>query len=230
MLFILGAAGAPVHGAAQPPGSVTASYDVRRNGLHVVQVQEHYVSADGAYRLTSDSRAVGVFALIQRTPAHLESSGRVTAQGLRPEQFDGARGITDSRRVAAEFDWSASRLTLRHDGRSDVVDLPNGTQDRLSVMYQFMFLAPDGRRDIAFPMTNGRKLDHYRYTATAGVPLETALGRLATVHLVKQRAPGETEAEIWLSPRHHYLPVKAVIVEDDGVRYEQTVRHLEVLQ
>jgi hypothetical protein len=95
-------------------------------------------------------------------------------------------------------------------------------------MYQFMFYDYAGRQHIEFPMTNGRKLDLYRYTVTPDVEIDTPLGRMSTLHLVKQREPGDSETEIWLAPEHRYLPVKMVIVEDDGVRYEQLVSRLEV--
>ena len=47
-------------------------------------------------------------------------------------------------------------------------------------------------------------------------------------HLVKQREQGDAQTEIWLAPEFHNLPVKVLIVEDDGVRYEQVVTRLDV--
>ncbi len=227
-LLLLIAATAGAVAAAAPPRVVHAEYDVSRNGLRIAAIQEHYDAGNGAYRLVSESRAVGVFVLAQRNSARFVSTGQVTREGLRPERFEAGRGDQDPRRVSAEFDWAAARVTLRHDGRTDIVELPAGTQDRLSVMYQFMFAAPDRQRIFAFPMTNGRKLDRYRYTITPDVEIDTPLGRLQTLHLVKQREPGDTGTEIWLSVRHHLLPVKMIVIEDDGARYEQVATRLQV--
>jgi hypothetical protein len=51
---------------------------------------------------------------------------------------------------------------------------------------------------------------------------------MTTLHLVKQREPGDSETEIWLAPQHRYLPVKMLIVESNGTRYEQVTTRLEV--
>ncbi|MGQ0522314.1 MAG: DUF3108 domain-containing protein [Betaproteobacteria bacterium] len=210
------------------PASVVATHDVLRNGIHVGVVREQFESEDGRYRIVSESTAVGIFALIQPRPAVVTSTGRVTASGLQPERFDGTRGARDARRVSAEFDWRNQTLALAHDGKSERIELPPGTQDRLSIMYQFMFFEYGERRELEFAMTNGRKLDRYRYTVTHGVEIETPLGRMPTLHLVKQRQAGDSETEIWLAPQHRYFPVRMVIVEDDGVRYEQFITHLEL--
>jgi len=129
---------------------------------------------------------------------------------------------------SADFDWQGKRLTIARDGNTDTLPLPPGTQDRLSLLYQFMFIAPGPSQGLEFSMTNGRKLDQYRYTVHAGVEIETRLGRMATVHLVKQHRPDESGAEIWLAPQHRYLPIKMLILEEDGARYEQVITRLEI--
>ena len=65
-------------------------------------------------------------------------------------------------------------------------------------MYQFMFIDAGDAAAHRIAMTNGRKLDRYRYTVSPGVEIDTALGRMATLHLVKQHRPDESRAEIWL--------------------------------
>ena len=77
-------------------------------------------------------------------------------------------------------------------------------------------------------MTNGRKLDRYRYSVEPGVEIDTPLGRLETVHLEKQREPNESAAELWLSPKHRHLPVRMVVVEKNGSRYEQIATRLDI--
>jgi hypothetical protein len=210
------------------PASVVVSHNLSRNGIPIAVVTERFESGEGRYRIVSESAAVGVLALIQPRPIVVTSAGRVMAEGLQPERFDGSRGARDARRVSADFNWNDGTLALEHDGKSEQVKLPPGTQDRLSIMYQFMFYDYGGRRELGFPMTNGRKLDRYRYAVTPDVEIETPLGRMSTLHLVKHREPGDSETEIWLAPLHRYLPVRMVIVEDDGVRYEQLITRLEL--
>jgi hypothetical protein len=78
------------------------------------------------------------------------------------------------------------------------------------------------------PMTTGRKFDRYRYDVHQDVVIDTPLKRITTLHLAKQRDQNDSHTEIWLAPEFHYLPVKVLIVESDGVRYEQIVTRLDV--
>lgn len=225
LLALTGACGAAESGA---PQAISVSYDVSRNGGRVAVMNETFEMNDGSYRIVSESRAVGLLALFERQPLRLTSSGRLTAAGLRPQLFEGKRGDDDPRQVRADFDWQGKRLTIAHDGRTDTLPLPPGTQDRLSFMYQFMFLAPGRSQGLEFSMTNGRKLDQYRYTVHSGVEIETPLGRMPTVHIVKQHRPDESGAEIWLAPQHRYLPVRMLVLEEDGSRYEHVITRLDI--
>ena len=226
LLLVAAAALAPAAGAA-PPVAVKASYDVYRNGLQIVIVHETFEKNGARYRIVHDSTPTGLFALFVRTHVKGHSAGTVTPAGLRPEQFEYGRLDDASKNVSAEFDWNAALLRLTFDGRNEAVPLPKDTQDRVSLMYQFMFLSPDKLGDLAFHMTNGKKVEPYRYQAIGDEQISTPIGRLNTLHLVKQREAGENTVEVWLAPAHHYLPVKVLIVENDGARFEQVIKRLE---
>jgi hypothetical protein len=226
---ILSALALPCAAAVPPaPQAVATGYDVYRSGLHIATIRESFEAKDGNYRLVSETRAIGLFALVQREPLRVTSNGRIAESGLQPQRFDGKRGDADPRQVRGELDWQAGNLTISHDGKTDTLPLPPGTQDRLSVQYQFMFLAPDKLQRLEMIMTNGRKLDRYIYTVTPGVEIDTPIGRLTTLHLVKERRPDESRTEIWLSPQHRFIPVKIMIEEEDGAHYEQLVTSLEI--
>jgi hypothetical protein len=220
----------PVFAAHATPQNIRAQYDVSMNGAPVGVMQDIFEMRDGRYQIVSETHAAGVLALIQRRPARVTSSGEVNRSGLRPQAFEATRGNSDARRSRADFDWTSQMLTLTHDGRSETVALPSGAQDRLSVMYQFLFLAPEQLRDLKFAMTNGRKLDQYRYTIGPDTALDTPMGRLSVVHMVKQHAAGDTATEIWLARDHAMLPVKMRIIENDGSRYEQVIVKLDMPQ
>jgi hypothetical protein len=220
----------PLSGAAATPAtpqSVTATYDVLWNGSRVAVMNETFEARDGAYRIVSESRAVGLLALFAREPLRLESSGRVTASGLQPRHFEGKRGDGDPRRARADFDWTTGQLTLTRDGATERLKLPPDTQDLASLMYQFMFLDLANRERFELAMTNGRKLNQHWYTVRPGVEIETELGRMKTLHLVKQHQPDESGAEIWLAPQHHQLPVRMVVIDDDGRRVEHNLIKFE---
>lgn len=226
-LFLVAALAAWTEAAAAP-ASVSAEYDVQYNGFSVASLAERYDARDGSYRLSSRSTPIGLFAMVKRLALQFTSAGAITPRGLRPLQFEGRRATGEIPEVVADFDWSAMRLTLTHDGKTETIALPRDAQDRLSVMYEFMFLAPHDAGEVAVDVTNGRSLDRYAYIVAPDVDLDTAIGRLRTVHLVRKREPGDAQNEIWLAPDRGYVPVRMVIVERNGTRYEQQIRKLHV--
>jgi hypothetical protein len=117
---------------------------------------------------------------------------------------------------------------MTFDGRNESIALPQDTQDRVSLMYQFMFLDAGKLGDLAFHMTNGKKIEPYRYRPAGNEPIDTPLGKLNTLHLVKQREPGDNAVEVWLAPDRNFIPVKVLIVENDGAKFEQVITGLEI--
>jgi hypothetical protein len=209
--------------------TVKAAYNGFVNGMPMGTITESFEADGSAYKIVSDTKPTGLAALVLRTPLRFTSTGRVGRDGLLPAQFDARRSAAEAPQVSAEFDWKQKQLVLRDKDKTQTVALPPGTQDRLSVMYQFMFLPPERLRQLEFPMTNGRKLGRYRYRATEDVEIDTGIGRLKTLHLVKQRdEPGDTVTEVWLSPQHQYLPVKLLVVEKESMRIEQVIQSLEI--
>jgi hypothetical protein len=219
---LLGALGS-AHATAPSYASVT--YNLFRNKIMLGTITEHFEMKDGQYRATSEAHATGLFALVQREPARYVSTGAVTKDGLRPQRFEGQyRGKS----MTADFDWAAAKLNLAHDGLTHALDLPVGTQDRLSIMYQIMFAMRGKPSSMELVMTNGRKLEKYRYAVNPNVTIDVPFKRLITTHLVKQREDNDTGTEVWVAPEYGNVAVKVLIIEDDGVRYEQVATQVEV--
>jgi Protein of unknown function (DUF3108) len=220
--------GAAVAYAGSAPQSIKATYNGSINGIPIGVVTEHFEATDGAYQVVSDSKTIGIATLLNRQPTHYLSKGQVTPAGLRPALFEGRRSPGEPPQLGASFDWAKGQVTLNHNGKTQSLALPQGTQDRLSAMYQLVFLPLERMKVVEFPMTNGRKLDHYRYQVTPDVEIDTPIGRLKTLHLVKQREGDESAAELWLSVEHQRFPVRLVIIEKNGMRIEQIIQTLEI--
>lgn len=214
--------------ACAAPKTVKAIYNGYMNGMPIGTITEQFEREGDAYRILSETRPTGLAALIQRQPLRFSSNGQIARNGLQPALFEARRNAGDAPQVSAEFDWPRNQLVLKQGGKTESFSLSEGTQDRLSVMYQFTFLTPERIRQLEFPMTNGRKLDRYRYRLAGEVEIETGLGRLKTLHLIKEREPGDTVSEVWLSPKHRHFPVKMLIVERDGMHLEQVIQSLEI--
>jgi len=54
-----------------------------------------------------------------------------------------------------------------------------------------------------------------------------SLGKLDTLRLVKQREPGDNAVEVWLARDRNFFPVRLLILENDGSKFEQVITRLE---
>jgi len=227
LLFAWLALCAPLTAFATPPISIHAVYDVYKDSIKVGQIEESYTRDGERYSLTSTTAPIGLLALFKPEKVYVRSSGLVGKEGLQPLLFSHRRENDASKDSSAEFDWKSGRITLTRQSQRETAALPQGTQDRLSAMYQFMFLPlKDGALD--FPMTNGHKLDSYHYAVARGPGVDTPAGKFGTLYLDSQPKPGERRTEIWLATQHHHLPCKMVITEANGDRLIQVLNKIVV--
>ena len=168
------------------------------------------------YELISLIQAKGLAALV--IPDLLQKSdGYFTDKGLLPMNYLYQFGDKKDRTYIAKFDWVANKLTM-HTAKGDKqVVLVDGAQDLLSFMYQFMFVPPLQNMQLA--ITNGKKLDTYDYSFEGEEVIQTKMGDVKTIHLL--RTSGEEEKdELWLALDYQYVPVKIRKTEKDNKVYE----------
>ncbi|MBI5918009.1 MAG: DUF3108 domain-containing protein [Nitrosomonadales bacterium] len=213
---------------AAPPSRVQAEYSVSLEGIDVAQISETYVRSGDSYRIESVSKAVGVLAMFKPETIHILSEGSITPQGLHPQRVVQQRTRQTERNSSAEFDWKRQHLAMTDRNGTRTVDLPEGTQDRLSAMYQFMFLALQGKSSLDFYMTNGSKLDIYNYQLTPDQHIEVPLGEFKTLYVTTPQQPNGAKTEIWLATEHSNIPAKMVVTEGNGNRYTQVLTQLTI--
>jgi hypothetical protein len=213
--------------ARTPPQRVSAGYNLLKNGQPVAVVSETFTRSGNRYHIVSETRGLGVFALLAKGSVRLISSGEVTRAGLKPLHFEYQRGSDPAKTLSADFNWQTNTLTLRHDGQSETVALKPGSQDRVSLMYQFMFMA-HRPADLVFYMTNGKKLSRYHYRRDGEEKLDTPLGLIRTLHYTRQHRLGEDGTEVWLAVNRHHFPVQVLIEEKDGGTMEQVLTRLSI--
>lgn len=225
LAWLMLCAAAPAYAA--PPSSVQATYDVSKSGLQA-EIRETYTRDGDRYTLSSVWTPVGLLALLKPEKIHISSSGLIGKQGLQPLLLNHWRDLDEGKNSRAEFDWDGKRLTLIHQAQRTVVTLPDGTQDRLSAMYQFMFLSLQNADTLDFPMTNGSKLDRYHYAITHNQTVRVPAGEFKAIYLDSQARPGESRTEMWLATQYHNLPCKMIVTEANGDRFTQVLSKLEI--
>jgi hypothetical protein len=212
---------------AAQPAKISANYALFKDGLEIGAIQETFSSDGKRYKVTSVSTPVGLAAAFIHGTITVNSSGMVTPQGLRPDQASYTRSDKPEKNLNATLDWNMRLLRMQYEGGENTVALEPGTQDRLSVMYQFTFLKPADLKTLTFPMTNGRSLETYRYQLAGTEKIDLPFGRIDTLHLVRQGNADDNRVEVWLARDRRLFPVRLLIVENGGSRLEQTLTRLE---
>ncbi len=225
---------APVNAESQPAGLIlnTSAYiemdfDLRRkvDGDTVGVAHISYKQRpDGTYTLSNVAEAKGLMALFLSGKLVQTSEGNVTTSGLQPAQYVYQFGDQADKTQHASFDWQAGQLTLENTKRTISVALPEGTQDLLSFMFQFMFEPPLDEMQLS--ITNGKKLRFYTYSFEGEDQLQTKIGNLRAMHIGRSTGDGDEKTELWLAVDFHYLPVKIRQTEKDGSVIEQIVTSL----
>jgi hypothetical protein len=209
----------------QLPVQIDMMFDVLRNGK-IGEAEVHFKrNTEGKYQLTSERRATGIAAAFVKAKDIENSEGLIKSNGLNPITFTHQFGKDGKKIHHADFNWSATKLKLQANDGSSEVNLPNGTQDMLSFMYQFMFVPP--LTEMQITITNGRKLNQYTYRFEGEEEINTGLGKIKTLHIAKNSDEGEDKLELWLAIDYHYLPIKIRKIDKDNKVYEQIISTLE---
>jgi hypothetical protein len=207
---------------AAPPARVEIEYQLLHNGGPLAEVR-HVLEHDGqTYRLSETWNGNGLLALLGEV--RRSSRGRVTAAGLRPLEYDDRR---PRRPVAhARFAWEARTLTQEFRDGPRVEPLPSNAQDRLSFLFAPAF-DPAGANPIEYHVADGKGVAHYVFDIAGRERLSVPAGEFEALRLVKRHSDGRT-TEIWLDAQRSRLPLRVLVVHEDGTRIDQVATRIVV--
>ncbi len=209
--------------AIAAPKKVSLEYELERDGQLFANVTEHFSQDGHQYTIHSVTQGIGLYALLGKR--ELKSHGIVTKQGLKPLHFESLQSTSAKRTLINDFDWENHLLKMQVKGRQQEEVLQEGTQDLLSIMYQFMF-KPPMQKTFAIPLTIGKKLSITDYEVTTKTQQQkTKAGNFNVVTLTERNT--DEPKIIYLAKGHHYLPVK-VVMYDDGAKFEQSLIKITV--
>ena len=213
---------------AEIPAHIDAQYQITTAGMKIAQVVESFSRDGPRYSIQSVTRAEGALKMFLDETVTFHSEGTVGPAGLRPERFTHRQAREPKHDIDATFDWSRSLLVSTFGGKTKEVPLPAETQDRLSLMYQFMNLTP-GAAPIAIAMSNGRKVETYHYRFVEEARITTPAGTFETLHYARVNDnPKESRADVWLARDRFNYPVRVVFDDPRGLKLEQSLVSLQV--
>ena len=205
--------------ALPPPNYVETEFEVRRTGFGSGKARYRFDLVEGnRYRIQSELQAVGLASLAFSGKRVETSVGSVTKLGLQPDSYRYEVSTKPDKFQGANFDWANHKLTLSNSKSSETLDLPDGAQDFLSFMYQFMFLPPLDR--MQHSLTNGKTLRTIDYLFVSEDEVATKFGNLNTMHIAKSSGDADERTELWLAVDYRFIPVKILKLAKDGSGYE----------
>jgi len=201
--------------AAEPPARVELVFALTRNGSTMAEVVERLEYASGRYQLTETWKGKGIYALLGS--ARRMSQGSIVQGTLRPQEFFDERSGRDTAR--AWFDWKAQTLTMQYKGNKASEPLPANAQDRLSFLFA-LSLVPGKAESVSYTIADGRGLSRHVYKLAGRERIKTPAGEFDAIKASRHGEDRES-AELWLAAERNYIPVRLLVVEKDGTRYEQ---------
>jgi hypothetical protein len=203
--------------AAAPPAYVEIEFEFTRNGGALAQITERLERSGEEYQLTETWKGRGLYVLLGS--ARRVSRGSLTSSALRPREFFDERSGRDTAR--AWFDWQTHQVTMQYKGERKTEPMFPDTQDRLSFLVALSLL-PGRAQSASFHIVDGKGLSHHKYQVLGRERLTTPAGEFDTVK-VARLSEGERQetAELWLAAELGYLPVRLLVVQDDGTRLDQ---------
>ncbi len=212
---------------AAAPSRIEAHYEVLKGGIRVAVMTETFIRLEDHYALESVSQAVWPLTMFKNETIRVNSTGVITPQGLRPSTYIAKRKLDEDRNTRADLNWEKRHITLNDKTGQRTLPLPAGTQDRLSAMYQLMFLPLRDMKALKFYMTNGSKVDDYTFNITHSQNVTVPLGTFKAEYLVTPPEKNASRTEIWVAVDHHNFPYKLVITEPDGSQFTQVLTGID---
>lgn len=184
------------------------------------------INDDKIYTLQVGVNTTGIASLFKTFELNQQSSGKVGAQGLRPDIFSENKLTAKGKQtLSARFDWDNKQLAFSSGNNTA---LPEGAQDLLSFLYQFSQMELN-QTTLTIHVSNGRKLESYQLEVGSEEEIRTPLGKLRALPLRKINAPGEEGLEIWLGLEYRLLPVQIRSIDRNGeIAGQMTVSEIRV--
>ncbi|MFA8389468.1 DUF3108 domain-containing protein [Burkholderia ubonensis] len=202
--------------AAPPSGDL--QYDAFFNGMQNSTGTIHWRTDGQTYELsvTMPVPFIG--------PFRYRSQGRVDAYGIAPDRYVEQRGKRPEN--ISIFNREIRQVVFTRT--PDNAPLPDGTQDRFSMLMQLSGLVrgnPDAyRRGVTqqFFVIDNNSGETWPITVIGDEPVQTAAGFIETRHFMRlpRRAGDTRRIDMWLAPSLGWLPARLVQTEPNGAQIE----------
>jgi hypothetical protein len=226
LLLLLTGAGQPALAASIP--AYTATYQAHAFGNTLVAQSTLSHEGDNI-RMAMDAHVSGFLRLLGRFEFNREAvfkpgDGNPNLVQTRSVQVTPRR----ERKVETRFDWTTNRAHGHVNQRTFDLEVPPGTLDFLSSLYLTMEQLQNGNlgHTINVTVLERDRLREYSLALQGEHSVDTVLGRLSALRVVRTDDNSGVELAGWFVPELNYLPVR-LDYEADGNVFELELTKLE---
>jgi hypothetical protein len=214
-----------------PPPSAQLLYDVRvlHDGQNWYGAGTfNWESGAGRYSITGEASVTIVFKI---TVLNFKSEGKIGDFGIAPELY-------------SEKPWRKSLMNTHFQHENQLISFSastatypykGGEQDRASIIWQLAGIgrgdaqqfAPGATFDVVVAGT--RNADTWRMQVVGQEETDTAYGKTATWHIVRQPSPESRDQrlDVWLAPQKEWYPVRVLYTQANGDNVDLTLSALK---
>lgn len=186
-------------------------------------VRELHQTEDGHWHFSSEAAAM-MAGISEVTRFSYQPS-----EAIKPLSYRYHRKVLGkSRKASVDFDWGNQSVTTVVKDKPWKMQIPVGTQDKLSYQLQMRLDLLAGKTEMSYAVADGGKLKEYRFRVTGEEQVETPYGRYSAVRVIRDRGKdADRETLIWLAPQLNYLIIRLEQTESDGKTYALLLKNLE---
>ena len=196
------------------------NYDVYRSGIKIARMQRSFSRLEGGNLLyRSETNVTGLVSMFRKDKIIEASTWQLNDGKIIPQLYEYQHtGIKDERSVTVEFDWTQNQITNSINGSSWMMPTAEGILDKLLYQFSIMLDLRAGKSHMTYTIADGGKEKIYVFEPLGEEIIDTPLGKLRTVKLIRHR-PDDSDRQsiVWSAPEMGYLPIKFENI-DDGVK------------
>lgn len=188
----------------------TAEYQLSRGNMLIGKVTNRLsLEADGGYSYTSITKPVGIVAAFSDDLITETSQGKLIGTQVIPSLyvFEHKRKKHPKLRKQ-QFDWSAHKLTILEPKPVKTRDIPDGAQDKASMILAMMQAMTANTINIEIQVADKSRLKEYLMRVQGKEQIQSNGTGYACIKLTESGAGGDPATSFWLAPELNYLPVQ----------------------
>ena len=204
-----------------------ARYDVLVDGKIKMETRISLENEGGLWTMKSTSKGTRGIAKFLKVKSSESSSGEWRNGRFRPVEFSHHGKVAGKDDLwSARFDWQEQKVSTTHEDGNSVLPLGNNTHDPVTLTLAIRDLLQQDHGDMDLRVVDEGEIDQHRYSPSAAVTLDTALGCFRSTPVKRVRENSQRYSTGWYAEALEFIPVRIIHGKKGGREFELRIRSL----